>query len=87
MVMGINNVNIKTTMSPGYIVRKAITVKGQVRYHPKYLYQVLQFVQKYKDKYPFGELSDREYSLDEIQEVLRLAHEKKITRAIINPWI
>jgi len=87
LVMGINNVAIKTTMSPGYIVRKAITIVGQVRYHPKYLYQALLFLQKYKDKYPFGELSDREYSLDELQEVLRLAYEKKIARAVINPRI
>ena len=87
MVIGNNVIGKETTMSPGYIVRKAITIVGQVRYHPKYLYEVLLFVQKFQNKYPFGELSDREYSLDEIQEVFRLAYEKKITRAIINPWI
>lgn len=87
VVMGTNTYDRQTTFSPAYIVRKALTVYGQLRYQPRYLYDVLLFLQKHKDKYPFGELSDREYSLDELQEVLRLSHERKIARPIINPQI
>jgi D-arabinose 1-dehydrogenase-like Zn-dependent alcohol dehydrogenase len=77
--------NQNTTVIPGLITRKCLTVKGVLRYQPWYLYKILKFLEKYYDKYPFNHLSDRSYSLDEVQLAMQKAHAKEVKRAIIEP--
>lgn len=85
IVIGINSTGVSAEISPGYITRKAITVYGVCRYLPEYLYKSLLFLEKYQDKYPFKEFSDRSFKLEEIGEALQLSADRKITRAIIRP--
>ena len=85
IVIGINSTGVSAEISPGYITRKAITVYGVCRYLPEYLYKSLRFLEKYQDKYPFKEFSDRSFRLEEIGEALQLSADRKITRAIIRP--
>ena len=68
IVIGINSTGVSAEISPGYITRKAITVYGVCRYLPEYLYKSLRFLEKYQDKYPFKEFSDRSFRLEEIGE-------------------
>ena len=84
-MIGINSTGVSAEISPGYITRKAITVYGVCRYLPEYLYKSLRFLEKYQDKYPFKEFSDRSFRLEEIGEALQLSADRKITRAIIRP--
>lgn len=88
-VIEIGNVSIEesqcTTIVPGLIVRKCLTVKGILRYQPIHLYRTLQFLAKYHDKYPFNSLTDKCYSLDETQLALQKAANKEVKRAIIEP--
>lgn len=85
LVIGINSTAVSAEISPGYITRKALTVFGVVRYLPEYLHKSLEFLEKYQDKYPFKEFSERKFSLDEIGEALQMSADRKITRAIIVP--
>lgn len=85
IVIGINSTAVSAEISPGYITRKALTVFGVVRYLPEYLHKSLEFLEKYQDKYPFKEFSERKFSLDEIGEALQMSADRKITRAIIVP--
>ena len=85
IVIGINSTGVSAQISPGYITRKAITVYGVCRYLPEYLYKSLLFLEKYQDKYPFKDFSDRSFRLEEIGEALQLSADRKITRAIIRP--
>ena len=56
-----------------------------MRTSPERYYKSLEFLEKYQDKYPFKEFSERKFSLDEIGEALQLSADRKITRAIIVP--
>lgn len=85
IVIGINSTAVSAPISPGYITRKALTVYGVCRYLPEYLHKSLLFLEKYQDKYPFADFSERSFSLEEIGEALQLSADKKITRAIIRP--
>lgn len=77
--------SLNTTIVPGLITRKCITIKGILRYQPWYLHKTLLFLEKYHDKYPFSSLTDRTYSLDEVQLALEKAASKEVQRAIIEP--
>lgn len=70
---------------PGLIVRNCITVIGQVRYLPRYLHKALLFLEKTCQKYPYGAMSDRDYTLDETQLALEKAAAREVQRAAIKP--
>jgi D-arabinose 1-dehydrogenase-like Zn-dependent alcohol dehydrogenase len=74
-----------TTVVPGLITRKCVTVKGILRYQPWYLHKTLQFLEKYHDKYPFAGLTDRTYSLEEVPLAIERAAAREVARAIIEP--
>jgi len=75
------NINI----IPGMIVRNCLTVVGMVRYLPNYLNKGLKFVERTYQKYPYGNLSDRSYTLDETQYALEKAAAREVKRAAIKP--
>jgi len=88
-ILEIGNVSIDESMNtsivPGLIVRKCITIKGTLRYPPMYLYKTLKYLEKYHDKYPYNSLTDKCYSLDETQIALQKAANREVKRAIIEP--
>ena len=85
LVIGINSTAVSAPVSPGYITRKALTVYGVVRYLPEYLDKSLQFLDQHQDKYPFRVFSEQTFSLEELEDALRLSAERKIARAVIRP--
>lgn len=88
-VISIGNVNVgvahEVALSPGLITRKAIHVRGFVRYHPWYLHRALRFLERRQALHPFDELSDRVYSLDEIGEAIARGEERRVARPAIVP--
>ncbi|MFV0452318.1 MAG: zinc-binding dehydrogenase [Propioniciclava sp.] len=73
------------TTLPGLITRKCLTIRGILRYQPWYLARALQFLNRYASRFPFGELTDRFYRLDETQVALERAANKEVARAVIEP--
>jgi D-arabinose 1-dehydrogenase-like Zn-dependent alcohol dehydrogenase len=88
-VVEAGNVLIKEEFSvnivPGFIVRNCITVVGMVRYLPRYLHKAINFIEKTYRKYPYGNLSDKDYTLNEVQLALEKSAAREVQRAAINP--
>jgi L-iditol 2-dehydrogenase len=88
-VISIGNVNVgdahEATFSPGLITRKALRVRGFVRYPPWYLHRSLRFLERRQALHPFDELSDRTYGLDEIDQAIARGEERRVARPAIVP--
>jgi threonine dehydrogenase-like Zn-dependent dehydrogenase len=88
-VVEIGNVNLgpghEAMVPPGLITRKGITVRGFVRYHPAMLHRALAFLERKHERHPFDRLSDREYSLDEVDEAIRRTESKQVARPAVVP--
>ncbi|BCJ85536.1 zinc-binding dehydrogenase [Effusibacillus dendaii] len=76
-----------TPFDPGLMTRKSIEIIPVVRYDPWYLNKALQFLSRTIDKYPFGEMLDADFTLEEIGLALDKSASREITRAsiIANP--
>jgi len=70
---------------PGTMTRKSIDVVPMMRYEPWYLQTALEFLEENGDDYPFGDLFDADFSLDEVDEAIRQSDERDVTRASIVP--
>lgn len=68
---------------PGYLTRRGITMFGVIRYEPHYLLQALRFLERNLERFPFHQLLDAEFSLDDIGEALRKSERREVTRASI----
>jgi L-iditol 2-dehydrogenase len=88
-IVSIGNVNVgeahEIALSPGLITRKAVRVRGFVRYEPWYLHRALRFLERRQHLHPFDQLSDREYSLDEVGEAIARGEERRVSRPAIVP--
>ncbi len=67
------------------ILRKWITLKGIHNYHPRHLIQALDFVMTNRDRFPFADIVDSKFSLEEIDEAFAKAAERSVLRAAIVP--
>jgi D-arabinose 1-dehydrogenase-like Zn-dependent alcohol dehydrogenase len=71
------------TFDPGLMTRKSIQIIPIVRYDPWYLNKSLQFLAKNIEKYPFEEMLDAEFTLQQIGEALDKSANRMVTRASI----
>lgn len=74
-----------TEFDPGKMTRKSIDVVSTMRYDPWYLQEALSFLEQHGDKYPFGDLIDAEFSLNEIDDALAQSRDRSVTRASLIP--
>lgn len=88
-LISIGNVSIdkefEVSIAPGWITRKSITVIGVVRYNPWYLLKALEFLKRTFRKVNYENLTDKTFSLDQVQEALEQAENRTVTRAVIIP--
>lgn len=68
---------------PGLLTRKSIQIIPVVRYNPWYLYKALKFLSDTQGKYPFEDMMDAEFSIDEIKLALDKSAAREVTRASI----
>jgi len=62
-----------------------ITLQGVHNYHPRHLIEALDFVMQNKSLYPFAELVDGQYTLDEVTQAMSDASSQRVLRAAIVP--
>ncbi|MFO7765218.1 MAG: zinc-binding dehydrogenase [Pelovirga sp.] len=67
------------------LIRKLITIKGVHNYHPRHLVQALDFVMSHRQLYPFAELVDAVFSLEQINDAFTQASARQVLRAAIIP--
>ena len=74
-----------TDFDPGKMTRKSIDVVSTMRYDPWYLREALEFLAVHEDDYPFGDLLDADFALDDVQEALRASNDRSVTRGSLVP--
>jgi putative phosphonate catabolism associated alcohol dehydrogenase len=67
------------------IVRKLVTLRGVHNYHPRNLIEALDFVRANRKRFPFHDLVDGKYRLEEVGQAMRDAAERRVLRAAIVP--
>jgi alcohol dehydrogenase len=67
------------------ILRKWITLKGIHNYHPRHLVQALDFVMTNRDRFPFADIVEAKFSLEEVNEAFAKAADRSVLRAAIVP--
>ena len=67
LVMGNLSPGRTVPFDPGYVTRKALTIKHVDRYEGRYLHKSLSFLAEHQDKYPFHALVDATFTLDGVQ--------------------
>jgi alcohol dehydrogenase len=68
------------------LVRKWITLRGVHNYHPRHLVQALDFVVSQRHRFPFGDLVDAVFPLEQIDEAFAQAGARDVLRGAIVPW-
>ena len=88
-IASIGNLNVgkdfEVSFAPALITRKQVTIVGILRYDPWYLKEALNFLDEYREDFPFDDLSDRVFRMDEITEALELSEARVVSRAAIIP--
>jgi len=67
------------------ILKKWITLRGVHNYHPRHLIQALDFVMANRNRFPFADIVDSKFSLEELDEAFAKAAERSVLRAAIVP--
>ena len=67
------------------LVRKWITLKGVHNYHPRHLVQALDFVMANRDRFPFKDIVDSKFGLEQLDEAFEKAANRQVLRAAIVP--
>lgn len=83
LIMGNITVGKKAEFDPGLLVRKSIQVIPVNRYNPEYLYYSLLFIERNREKYPFSDLLDATFTLEEVELALDKSVNHEVGRATI----
>ena len=82
---GLVNPGSDFSLDGNLLVRKSITLKGVYNYHPRNLIQALDFVMANRKHFPFAEIVDSKFSLDQLDEAFAKAADRSVLRAAIVP--
>lgn len=82
---GVVNPDANVTIDANVLLRKWITLKGIHNYHPRHLIQALDFVMGNRHRFPFKDIVDSKFALDDLGEAFRRASERSVLRAAIVP--
>ena len=85
VIGGLANPGSDFTIDGNEILRIWITLKGVHNYHPRHLVQALDFVMTNRDRFPFADIVDSKFSLEELDEAFAKAAERSVLRAAIVP--
>jgi threonine dehydrogenase-like Zn-dependent dehydrogenase len=82
---GVVNPDSFVNIDVNLILRKLITLRGVHNYHPRHLIEALDFVTVNRDRFPFKDLVDGKYGLDQVGQAMKDAEDRKVLRAAIVP--
>ena len=82
---GVVNPDAFVRIDANQILRKLITLRGVHNYHPRNLPEALDFVVANRRRFPFHDLVDGKYRLDEVGRAMQDAAERRVLRAAIVP--
>ncbi len=82
---GLVNPNADVTIDANLIVGRWITLRGIHNYHPRHLIQALDFVMANRARFPFKEIVDAKFRLEELDVAFKKAADCSVLRAAIIP--
>jgi threonine dehydrogenase-like Zn-dependent dehydrogenase len=82
---GVVNPDSFVNIDVNQILRKLITLRGVHNYHPRNLVEALEFVHANRKRFPFHDLVDGKYRLDQVGQAMKDAEERRVLRAAIIP--
>ena len=82
---GLVNPDAHVTVDANLFVKKWITLRGIHNYHPRHLIQALDFVVANRGRFPFKDIVDSKFKLDDLAEAFKRASERSVLRAAIVP--
>lgn len=85
LLAGTVNPDSQVNVNANLILRQCITMTGIHNYHPRHLIHALEFILANRNRYPFHELVDGRYPLEEIHSAMRAAATHQVLRAAILP--
>lgn len=85
VLAGVVNPDSHVRLDVNQILRKLITLRGVHNYHPRHLIEALDFVTANRQRFPFKELVDGKYPLDQVGQAMTDAGDRKVLRAAIAP--
>ena len=85
VIGGLANPGSDFKLDGSEILKKWITLRGVHNYHPRHLVQALDFVMANRSRFPFADIVDSKFSLEEINEAFAKAAERSVLRAAIVP--
>ena len=84
-IAGLVNPNANMTLDGHDLLRRWITLRGIHNYHPRHLVEALDFVMASRDQFPFAEIVDSKFSLEQLNEAFQRADDNTVLRAAIVP--
>ena len=72
-------------VDPEHIVRQLISIHGVHNYRPQDLVTAVQFLQEFQGSFPFGELVEQTFSLDQANEAFEYAFANRPIRVAVVP--
>lgn len=85
VIAGLVNPDARMTLDGNQILRRWLTIRGVHNYHPRHLVQALDFVTANRGRFPFSDLVDARFTLDELDTAFARAAERSVLRAAIVP--
>ncbi len=85
VLAGVVNPESFVRIDANLLLRKLITLRGVHNYHPRNLVEALDFVVANRKRFPFHELVDGKYKLEEVGRAMKDAADRKVLRAAIIP--
>ncbi|MBM3358774.1 MAG: zinc-binding dehydrogenase [Betaproteobacteria bacterium] len=82
---GVVNPDSFVRIDANQLLRKLITLRGVHNYHPRNLIEALDFVHANRKRFPFHDLVDGKYKLEEVGRAMKDAEDRRVLRAAIVP--
>lgn len=82
---GLVNPDANVTIDANMLVKRWVTMRGIRNYHPRHLIQALEFVRSNRERFPFKEIVDSKFALNDLDAAFKKASERTVLRAAIVP--
>ncbi|MGH8721453.1 MAG: hypothetical protein ACREU4_05685, partial [Burkholderiales bacterium] len=85
VLAGVVNPGSFVRIDANLLLRKLVTLRGVHNYHPRNLVEALDFVVANRARFPFHDLVDGKYRLEDVGRAMKDAEERRVLRAAIVP--
>ncbi|HEY7242563.1 MAG TPA: zinc-binding dehydrogenase [Xanthobacteraceae bacterium] len=82
---GLVNPDANVTIDANMLVKRWVTMRGIHNYHPRHLIQALDFVMANRNRFPFKDIVDSKFALEDLDDAFKKASQRTVLRAAIVP--